>query len=88
MPANAEPSPYVAPMMSNEASEFGPDEWAWAVEAVIGEIADLGPDMRAAVAQRLAARLGYIETDPADERWRLLCRLSKRLCEAALDRAA
>ena len=88
MPVNAERSPYVAPMMSNEDSEFGPDEWAWAVEAVVGEIADLGPDMRAAVAQRLAARLGYIETDPVDERWRLMCRLSKRLCEAALDRAA
>lgn len=88
MAAIAESSPYVAAMMSNEASEFGPDDWAWAVEAVIGEIADLGPDMRAAVAQRLAARLGYIETDPVDERWRLMCRLSKRLCEAALDRAA
>lgn len=75
-------------MMSNEANEFGPDDWAWAIEAVADEIADLGPNMRAAVAQRLAARLGYIETDPVNERWRLMCRLSKRLCEASLDRAA
>lgn len=75
-------------MIPNEANEFGPDDWAWAVEAVADELADLGPNMRAAVAQRLAARLGYIEVDPVDERWRLMCRLSQRLCEAALDRAA
>jgi hypothetical protein len=88
MPAKTRRPPYVALMVSNEASEFGPDDWSWAIEAVVGELADLGPGMRAAVAQRLAARLGYIETDPLDERWRLMCRLSKRLCEAALDRAA
>jgi hypothetical protein len=75
-------------MSRQQASEFGPDDWAWAVETIADELAAIGPDQRNAVAQRLAARLGYIEVDPADERWRLLCRLSARLCDAALDEAA
>lgn len=80
--------PYLARMTRNQTSEFGPDDWAWAVEAIADELAALGPDQRNAVAKRLSARLGYIEVDPSDERWRLLSRLSARLCDAALDEAA
>ena len=75
-------------MTSNETSEFGADDWAWAVEAMTEELASLGPDKRGEVAGHLAARLGYIEVDPVDERWRLMSRLAARLCDAALDEAA
>ena len=81
-------NPYLARMTSNETSEFSADDWAWAVEAIAGELASLGPDRRAEVAQHLSKRLGYIEVDPVDERWRLMSRLAARVCDAALDEAA
>jgi hypothetical protein len=75
-------------MVSNDADGFGADDWAWAVEAIVDELAALDPKLRAAVAQRLAARVGYVEADPIDQRPRLMRRLAERLCTAALDRAA
>lgn len=75
-------------MTSNETSEFGADDWTWAVEAIAEELARLGPDRHAEVAQHLSKRLGYIEVDPVDERWRLMSRLAARLCDAALEEAA
>lgn len=74
-------------MTSNETSEFGADDWAWAIEAIAEELASLGPARRAEVAKRLSARLGYLELDPLDARQRLLCRISARLYDA-LDEAA
>ena len=75
-------------MTSNETSEFGTDDWAWAVEAIAEELARLGPNRHAEVAGHLSKRLGYIEVDPVDERWRLMSRLAARLCDAALDEVA
>jgi len=75
-------------MTSNETSEFSGADWAWAVEAIAEELASLGPDRHAEVAQHLSKRLGYIEVDPVDERWRLMSRLAARVCDAALDEAA
>lgn len=75
-------------MTSNETSEFSADDWAWAVDAIAEELASLGPSRHAEVAQRLSKRLGYIEVDPVDERWRLMSRLAARLCDAALEEAA
>ena len=81
-------APYVARMRSNDANGVAADDWAWAVEAIVAELAPLDPDMRAAVAQRLTARLGYVEADPIDPRGRLMRHLAERLRTAALNRAA
>jgi hypothetical protein len=85
---NRRHAPYVTRMVSNDANGFGADDWAWAVEAIIAELAPLDPELSCAVAQRLAARLGYVEADPIDQRRRLMRRLAERLCTAALNRAA
>lgn len=86
--SNRRINPYLARMTSNETSEFAADDWAWAVEAIAEELARLGPNRHAEVAQHLAAHLGYIEVDPVDERWRLMARLAARVCDAALDEVA